>query len=131
MPQSGRRPQHHSRRIRRVRRARAIGSFAVKDGLPIGGRLEALRRQARQAVRYRKLSGEIRQAEAMLAALHWDAATARLAEAEAELSAAGAAFAAASAKQAEAVKDEAIAARRLPDLRSASSPSLAGPRPPQ
>src|SRR5688500_7585662 len=54
----------------------------------IGGRLEALRRQARQAVRYRKLSGEIRQAEAMLAALHWDAATARLGEAEAELSAA-------------------------------------------
>jgi chromosome segregation protein len=83
----------------------------------IGGRLEALRRQARQAVRYRKLSGEIRQVEAMLAALHWDVATARLAEAEAELSAAAAAFAAASARQSEAVRDEAIAAKRLPDLR--------------
>ena len=58
----------------------------------ISGRLEGLKRQARQAVRYRKLSGEIRKAEAILSALHWEAAEARLAEAEVELTEAREAF---------------------------------------
>ena len=51
----------------------------------IGVRLEGLRRQARQAIRYRKISGEIRKLEATLYAINWETALARLAEAEAEL----------------------------------------------
>jgi chromosome segregation protein len=48
----------------------------------VGQQLEALKRQARLAVRYRSLSGEIRKAEATLFHLRWVAA--RVAEKEAE-----------------------------------------------
>ena len=91
----------------------------------IGGRLEALRRQARQAVRYRKLSGEIRKAEATLSVLHWEAASARLAEAEAALAGAVETFSAVSAQQGEAVRAEAIAAKRLPGLRDRAAAAIA------
>jgi chromosome segregation protein len=87
----------------------------------IGGTLEGLRRQARQAVRYRKISGEIRTLEATLYALHWEAALARLADAEAELTAAKEAYAAASAHQTEAAKAEAVAGASLPQLRAAAA----------
>ena len=45
--------------------------------------VDALKRQARQATRYRNLSGEIRKAEATVLHLRWQAATHTLAEAEA------------------------------------------------
>ncbi|MDQ3558272.1 MAG: chromosome segregation protein SMC, partial [Pseudomonadota bacterium] len=83
----------------------------------IASSLEALRRQARQASRYRKLSEEIRGGEALLFALQWEAAVARHGEAEAALAAAVTRFAAAAAHQAETAKIEAVAARRLPELR--------------
>ncbi|MGH6923581.1 MAG: AAA family ATPase, partial [Propylenella sp.] len=83
----------------------------------ISGRLEELRRQARQAVRYRKISSEIRKSEAVLYVIHWAAAEARLAEAVAELEKAKAAFAAATAVQQEAAESEAAAAEALPELR--------------
>ena len=67
----------------------------------IGVRLEGLRRQARQAIRYRKISGDIRKLEATLYAVNWETALARLAQAEAELGDAKAAFAAATVAQAE------------------------------
>ena len=51
----------------------------------IDAQLEALKRQARQAVRYRNLSGEIRKAEATVLHLRWLAATEALREAEAAL----------------------------------------------
>ena len=40
----------------------------------IDGRLEGLRRQARQAVRYRKISGEIRKSRRCSTVMHWEAA---------------------------------------------------------
>jgi chromosome segregation protein len=80
-------------------------------------RLEGLRRQARQAVRYRKLSSEIRKADAILYILHWEAARTRLAEAEKALAEALAAAEVAAAAQGEAARAEAVAARVLPDLR--------------
>ena len=83
----------------------------------ITGRLDGLRRQARQAVRYRKISGEIRKSEAVLYALHWESAVARLAEAEAELAEAETAFTVATAAHSEAVEAEADAGARLPVLR--------------
>jgi chromosome segregation protein len=83
----------------------------------INGRLEGLRRQARQAVRYRKISTEIRKSEATLYVIHWQAAEARLAEATRELEGAKEAFAAAQAAQQEAAEAETEAAELLPELR--------------
>ena len=75
-----------TRRSRSCRAAEQnLERLARRDGARSSGRLEGLQRQARQAIRYRKISGEIRKAEAMLSALHWETAVARLAEAEAEL----------------------------------------------
>jgi chromosome segregation ATPase len=91
----------------------------------IGTRLEGLRRQARQAIRYRKLSGEIRRAEATLYLLNWEAALARLAEAEAEFAAASATLDGAAAAQTEAAKNEAVAAHRLPEIREAAAAASA------
>jgi len=83
----------------------------------IGAQLEGLRRQARQAVRYRKLSSEIRRAEAILNALNWETAVKRLAEAEAAHHAAAAALAGAATEQAETARNEAVLAAQLPPLR--------------
>jgi chromosome segregation protein len=83
----------------------------------INGRLEGLRKQARQAVRYRKISSEIQKSEAVLYVIHWRTAEARLAEAIAELKAAKEAFAAAAAMQQEATEQEKAAADLLPELR--------------
>jgi chromosome segregation protein len=80
-------------------------------------RLDDLKRQARQAVRYRKISGEIRKFEAVLYVINWETALARLAEAQAELVDAETQFAAATAAQAGAQRAEAEAAGRLPPLR--------------
>jgi chromosome segregation protein len=83
----------------------------------IAAQLEALRRQARQAVRYRNISGEIRKAEAALWFVRWRAAEERLAEAQAALGQAAAAMAEAATAQAAAAREEAVAADRLPELR--------------
>jgi chromosome segregation protein len=91
----------------------------------IAGRLEGLRRQARQATRYRKLSTEIRKAEAVLYLAQWETAGARLAEAETELGLTGG-FEAALAAQGEAAKNEAVAATRLPELREAVAAAASG-----
>src|SRR6201986_3049187 len=57
----------------------------------IEGQLASLKRQARQASRYRNLSGHIRKAEALAHHLRWTAAEARAAAAAEELAAAVAA----------------------------------------
>jgi chromosome segregation protein len=89
-------------------------------------RLDGLRRQARHAARYRKLSGEIRSAEAVLSVLHWEAAVARYAGAEAELGAAVAAYAEAASRQAAAAREEAVAGHQLPKLREGAAAAHAG-----
>ncbi|TDI58562.1 MAG: chromosome segregation protein SMC [Alphaproteobacteria bacterium] len=83
----------------------------------IASQFEALKRQARQAVRYRKISGEIRKAEATLFLIRWQAAGERLGEAEKALTAASASLGEAAQAQAKSARDEAVAADRLPDLR--------------
>jgi len=80
--------------------------------------LEALRRQARQAVRYRKLSGEIRKAEATALAIRHRFATDAVAAAKAELEEASAAVARAGEEQAHTAKLQAEAAARMPELRN-------------
>jgi chromosome segregation protein len=91
----------------------------------IADRLEGLRRQARQAIRYRKISEEIRKSEAILYALNWEASVDRLAEAEAALSEAEAAFNEATAAEHDTLEQERIASARLPELRAAATAAAA------
>ncbi len=79
--------------------------------------VDALKRQARQATRYRNLSGEIRKAEAAVLHLRWQAATHTLAEAEAHRLDASTAATAQAQEQATAARVEAEAAATVPDLR--------------
>ena len=83
----------------------------------IAGQFDALKRQARQAVRYRNISGDIRKAEATLFLIRWQGAAERLAEAEKALTAASASLGEAAETQAKSAREETIAADCLPDLR--------------
>ncbi len=83
--------------------------------------LDGLKRQARQAVRYRNLSGEIRRAEATVLHLRALAANEALGEAETALSAATTETNERAGQQAEAAKNQAVAAAHVPDLRDAAA----------
>jgi len=83
----------------------------------VEGQLQSLKRQARQASRYRNLSGHIRKAEALAHYLRWTAATARAAVAEEELAAAAAAVASTTEHAAHASTAQGEAASLLPPLR--------------
>jgi chromosome segregation protein len=87
----------------------------------IDAQLDTLKRQARQAVRYRNLSGEIRKAEATVLHLRWLGATAALTEAEGALAEAAGLATARGEEQAKAARDQAVAASALPDLRDAAA----------
>lgn len=85
------------------------------------GQLETLKRQARQATRYRNISADIRSCEAALFHLRWIAGIeARDSAHEAFLDAQSKVNGAAS-HQAETAKNAAIAAQKLPELRENSA----------
>ena len=88
--------------------------------------LAALKRQARQASRYRNISGAIRQAEAELLSVQRARADAVRAEAAAALHAAVLAVAAATETATEAAAHATAAAASLPALRSAESEARTG-----
>ncbi|HEX4637508.1 MAG TPA: chromosome segregation protein SMC [Rhizomicrobium sp.] len=83
----------------------------------VEGQLANLKRQARQASRYRNLSGHIRKAEALAHYLRWTAAEARAALAGKELAAAAGQVAAATDIAARASTVQSDAAALLPPLR--------------
>ncbi len=83
----------------------------------IDGQIETLKRQARQANRYRNLSGDIRKAEATALYLRVVAASAQMREAEATLAAAETRLAERQDAQAGAARDAAVAANALPAAR--------------
>ncbi|HKX64540.1 MAG TPA: AAA family ATPase, partial [Rhizomicrobium sp.] len=87
----------------------------------VEGQLASLKRQARQASRYRNLSGHIRKAEALAHYLRWTAAEARAAVAAEELSAAAAQVATATDAAARASTAQSDAATVLPPLRQAEA----------
>ena len=87
----------------------------------VEGQLASLKRQARQASRYRNLSGHIRKAEALAHYLRWTAAEARAAIAAEELSAAAAQVATATDAAARASTAQSDAATVLPPLRQAEA----------
>lgn len=88
--------------------------------------IESLKRQARQANRFKILSAEIRQAEATLLHLRWSIAKGQEAEAESALAKATSQVAELAQAQMEAAKAQAIAAMKLPELREAEAAAAAG-----
>src|SRR5499425_145334 len=114
----------HARRHEAELRLRAAEQNLARLEDVIGqlsGQIDALKRQARQAVRYRALSQQIRKSEATLHHLRYVNATAELAEAEQAKNAAVRLVAARSGEQAEASKRQALAAAALPALREAEA----------
>src|SRR6266566_54136 len=91
----------------------------------IAAQVDALKRQARQAVRYRAVSAALRKAEAMLCHLRWLAANAQVAEAERAKDLSVRLVAAATGAQAEAARHQALAVASLPPLREAEAKAAA------
>ncbi|HXY58892.1 MAG TPA: chromosome segregation protein SMC [Methylocystis sp.] len=83
----------------------------------VDSQADSLRRQARQAARYREVAGRIRQHEALLALIHYRGAATQLAAAESKLEQDAALVRERTLGQAEAAREQAIAAHELPPLR--------------
>ncbi|MHC5654556.1 chromosome segregation protein SMC [Stappia sp. ICDLI1TA098] len=114
----------HSRRHEAELRLRAAEQNLerLEDVLvQIDGQVDSLRRQARQAGRFRNLSAEIRSAEAALYYLRWLDCRDRLAEAEREFSEAEAGVREAATVQGDAARAQAIAALKVPETRDAAA----------
>ncbi len=79
--------------------------------------LDSLKRQARQANRYRNIAGDIRKTEATILHLRWSAAKQSLSEAESALTRATVCVGETQLVQTEAAKAQAIIASKLPQLR--------------
>jgi chromosome segregation protein len=91
----------------------------------LAGQMEALKRQAKQAVRYRVVSEQVRKAEATLFHLRFLAANQENAEAEQAKDLAVRIVAARTGEQAEASRRQADAAAALPALRDAEASAAA------
>ena len=87
----------------------------------LAAQIDALKRQARQAVRYRAVSAGVRKAEATLCHLRWLAANAQVAEAERAKDLGVRLVAEATGTQAEASRHQALAVTSLPPLREAEA----------
>jgi chromosome segregation protein len=91
----------------------------------LAAQMDSLKKQARQAVRYRIVAQQVRKAEATLFHLRWVAANGELAEAESAKNAAVLLVAERTGAQAEASKRQALAAAELPALREAEAKAAA------
>ena len=87
--------------------------------------IESLKRQARQANRFKALSKDIREAEATLLHLRWTLAKQQEGEAQSTLAAATALVGERAQLQMEAAKTQAIAQKQLPALREAEAAAAA------
>jgi chromosome segregation protein len=119
----------HARRHEAELRLRAAEQNLVRleDVInQLAAQMDALKRQARQAIRYRAVAGQVRKAEATLFHLRWLAANAELREAEHAKDLAVRVVAERTGAQAEAAKRQALAAAGLPDLRDAEARAAAG-----
>lgn len=114
----------HSRRHEAEIRLRAAEQNLerLEDVLvQIDGQVDSLKRQSRQASRYRNLSSEIRAAEAAILYLRWNEIRAALAEAETQFKAAQSEVAEATRLQSETARIQAIAAHKIPEMRDISA----------
>ncbi len=110
----------HSRRHEAELRLKATEANLARLADLIGqmsSQLQALRRQARQAQRYREISGRIRETEALLYHLHWQAACALVEHEEAALQQALGLVAQETKAEGEALRQQAEAAEKLQPLR--------------
>ncbi len=87
--------------------------------------IESLKRQSRQANRFKSLSADIRRSEAILLHLKWSVAKAQEGEAELALSVATSGVGDQAQRQMNAAKEQAIGAHKLPDLRDAEAKAAA------
>src|SRR5262245_56667308 len=118
----------HSRRHEAELRLRAAeANLARLDDVivTLESQLQALKKQARQAARYRNLNDHIRRVEATLLHLLWREATQRLQAAAAALAAADTEVTALTAVATEASTHQALLAAALPDLRLAEAAAAA------
>lgn len=114
----------HSRRHEAEIRLRAAEQNLerLEDVLvQIDGQLDSLKRQSRQASRYRNLSSEIRAAEASILFIRWTDARDALNRAEEQFSEALSQVNEVTALQAESARIQAIAAHKLPELRETAA----------
>ncbi len=91
----------------------------------LAAQMDALKRQARQAIRYRAVAQQVRKAEATLFHLRWVAANTELAEAEHAKNSAVRMVAERTGEQAEASTRQALAAADLPAMREAEAKAAA------
>ncbi|CDX41999.1 Chromosome partition protein Smc [Mesorhizobium sp. SOD10] len=89
------------------------------------GQIDSLKRQARQASRFKNLSADIRKAEATLLHLRWTLAKTQEGEARSALAVATTLVGDRAAAQMAAAREQGIAAQRLPDLRDAEAAAAA------
>src|SRR5438477_427563 len=92
----------------------------------LAGQIDGLKKQARQAIRYREVAAKVRKAEAMLFHLRWLEANSDVAETAHvhDLSVRG--MAERTREQAEAARIQAVRASELPALREAEARAAAG-----
>src|SRR6202050_3955833 len=91
----------------------------------LAAQVASLKTQARQAVRYRNISGQVRRTEALLFHLRWIAARAELAETQRSKDEAGRGVAARTGERAKASTKQAQVAATLPALREAEAKAAA------
>jgi chromosome segregation protein len=119
----------HARRHEAELRLRAAEQNLLRLEDVIGqlaSQMDALKKQARQAIRYRTVAQQVRKAEATLFHLRWLAANAELAEAEQAKNAAVRLVAERTGEQAEASTRQANVSAELPALREAEARAAAG-----
>jgi chromosome segregation protein len=92
----------------------------------LGAQVDGLKKQARQAIRYRDVAAKVRKAEAMLFHLRWLEANADVAEAGRTHELSVREMAERTREQAEAARIQAIRASELPALREAEARAAAG-----
>jgi chromosome segregation protein len=114
----------HARRHEAELRLKAAEANLLRIEDVIGqlaSQMEALKKQARQAIRYRTVSAQVRKSEATLYHLRWTSASTELAEAEHAKDACVREVAARTGAQAEASTRQANASAALPPLREAEA----------
>jgi chromosome segregation protein len=118
----------HSRRHEAELRLRAAeANLARLDDviITLEGQLQALKKQARQAVRYRNIAGQLRRAEAVLLHLQWLDATERANQAAVAFAATESEVANCTGRAAAAATRQVDSAGVLPDLRLAEASAAA------
>ena len=92
----------------------------------LAGQIDGLKKQARQAIRYREVAAKVRKAEAMLFHLRWVEANADVGEAARTHDLNVREMAERTREQAEAARIQAVRAAELPALREAEARAAAG-----